>query len=215
MEGKHPALPLEVNTEDPIAQALTDFFNFCVRNAKKLIAAGVCLLVILGGCAGFFSWQQNKEAKAAASLGILILETGRSGNDAHLVADLQKLGTQEATTRAGQTATLYAARLLAEKGDAASALARYNEALASLGKDSFLEKMILWERAYVYLSLDDTKAALADFSGLSSEKNPFQESALYHVFRLEAEAGNMEQSEAAHARLLELYPDSFYKAFDV
>lgn len=215
MEEKHSNLPPEIKAEDPIAQAMTNFLNFCVQNAKKLLLTGLFLLVAVAGITGFFSWQGKKEDAASTKLGILMLETGRSGNDSQLLADLQKLGGEEASTRTGQIAQLYAARLFTEKGEAASALACYNEALAPLGADPFLNKMILWERAYVHLALGDTQAALSDFSALSAEKSAFQESALYHVFRLEAAIGNREKSEDAHARLLELYPDSFYQLFDV
>lgn len=215
MEEKHPGLPPEINAEDPIAQALTNFFNFCVRNAAKLALAGVCILLVIAGATGFLTWKSKQETNAATSLGVLVLDTGRSGDDTNLLSGLEKIGEENASTRAGEIALLYAARISAEKNDPAAALENYNKAFESLGKDPYMKKMILWERAYIFLALGNTKAALADFSELSSEKSAFQESSLYHVFRLEAAAGNTEKSNAARASLFELYPDSFYKLLDV
>lgn len=211
MEEKYPNLPSELNVEDPITQALTNFLGFCARNVKSLLLAGLCVIVIFSGVTGFWAWQEKKENAAMTNLGILMLETARSGNDSNFLPSLEKMGEAAPATFAARLARLYTARIFAEKGETDSALINYNQALASLGKDDpFLKKMILWERAYAYLALGDTQSALSDFTSLSSEKSAFQESALYQISRLEAALGNKEAADAAHDKLLELYPDSFY-----
>lgn len=218
MENKAQAedtAPLvEFQENDPIVLFGQRVWEFLNTYRKESIAAGCVILALIIGISGFRTWKKASEADAATKLGAILMTYAAADADAEgAIRDLSGVAADHSGTLAGRLARLYEARVLMDKGDAEAAAGAYTEALSALGKDALYNAMIVLERAYAYEAAGKKAEALTDFRTVSGQTvAPYlQESALYNVARLGAESGDLDQSRADYAKLLELYPDSLYK----
>ncbi|TYT76098.1 tetratricopeptide repeat protein [Desulfobotulus mexicanus] len=217
MEEKNtnvPRIPLDMIHDDPMARFFTRVWDFCHVHTKLLVLTGIALLVTVSAGLGYWGWKVSAERDASARLGIVLQTAGltENGSSPALIQEIRDIRESRSATLAGRIAHIYEARMLFDGGDAAAALEAYNSAFSVLGKDRILGRLVVWERAHVHLVLGDKVSALADFKRVSSEKDFFlQESALFHVARLEAEMGAMDKSRAAYESMLDQYPDSPYR----
>ncbi|TWI74125.1 tetratricopeptide repeat protein [Desulfobotulus alkaliphilus] len=217
MEEKNsnvPKIPIDMIQDDPMARFFTRVWDFCYVHKRLLVTAGLALVLTLSAGLGYWGWKVSAERDASARLGIVLqtAELTENGSSPALIQEIRNIRESRPSTLAGRIAHIYEGRMLFDGGDAAAALDAYNLAFSVLGKDRILGRLVVWERAHVHLHLGDKVSALADFKSVSSEKDFFlQESALFHVARLEAELGAMDKSRAAFERMLDQYPDSPYR----
>ncbi|MCW7754740.1 tetratricopeptide repeat protein [Desulfobotulus sp. H1] len=213
-KNKMPEIPFDMIEDDPIARFFTRVWDACNTYTRELVIGGFVLIVVLAGGFGYWGWQVAAERDAATRLGLVLqaAEVTENGSSSVLLEELRALQNDRPGTLSGRMARIYEARMLFDSGDAEAALGAYDVAFSLLGKDKLLGRLIVWERAHVRLALGDKETALSDFTRIASEKDFFlQESAMFHVARLEAEMGAPEKSRAAYERMLDRYPDSPYR----
>ncbi|MDY0162737.1 tetratricopeptide repeat protein [Desulfobotulus sp.] len=208
-----PEIPFDLVQDDPMSRFFTRVWDFCYTHVKEVLFAGVAVVLVVGGTGAYFSWKKGAEQEAATRLGLVLQASEMENNrvSPKLMEEIRDLALTRPGTVAGRMARVQEARMLLENGDAQGALKAYDAALAVLGKDRFWANLIVWERAHVYMALGNAEAALADFSRAASQKGFLEESALFHMARLQAGLGELEKGRATFGRLLDQYPDSPYK----
>lgn len=212
-KGDTPEIPFDLVQDDPMSRLFTRAWDFCYLHAREVIFTGLALVLAVSGGVSYINWKAAGEREAFARLGLAQQASEAGTQDALSVflGEVRDLAASQPGTLGGRMARLYEARLLLKEGDLSSALAAYDTALATLGSDNSWGDIIVWERAYVHMALGNREAALTDFRKASSHKGFLEESALFHIARLEFELGRQDAARVALDRLLEQYPDSPYK----
>lgn len=192
--------------------------NWLTEYKQQAILAGVVIVVLFAGIAGFQAYSRHAENRAAALLAESLTQYQtdlKANGPVKAYQSVEKKFTQilddYASRSMGKIAGVEFANICYRAGEYDKAIALYTKAESEFGDDPTYRNLILSSLGYAYEGKKDYASAAKYFEMLTtSGSNAMKDLNLYSLASVYEKMGDKEKSKVTFARIVADFPNSMY-----
>jgi tetratricopeptide (TPR) repeat protein len=192
--------------------------NWLTAYKQQAIVAGIAIVVLLAGIAGFQAYSRHAENRASALLAEALTQYQKAlkANDpVKAYQTVEKSFTQildDYSSRSmGKIASVEFANICYRAGEYDKAISLYSKAESDFSDASTYKNLILSSLGYAYEGKKDYASAAKYFEMLTtSGNNTMKDLNLYSLASVYEKMGDKDKSKATFARIAADFPNSMY-----